>query len=94
MLLGWEDGSLGDEDTTTQSVLHGTLRGISNGSYIKEHQFRTAGWIFEDNGSQCMGSGKAITLGPKDSQCSYRSELFGLLGMITHILDICSHKMF
>ena len=82
--------SVGNEGMIAQSVLHGTLRGVSDGSYLKTHHFGTAGWIFEDNESLCMGSGKVSTPGPPDSQCSYRSELFGLLCLITHVLDICS----
>ena len=81
---------LGDNNQIAQSVFNNTLLGVSDGSFVKDHSFGTAGWVFEDTQQQVRGIGKAVTPGPLGSQCSYRSELLGILGIITHILHICA----
>lgn len=62
-----------------QAVSANSLLGVSDGSFVKDALFGTAGWISEDKGRHTSCSGKAITPGPPDSQCSYqKSELLGL----------------
>ena len=61
----------GTENGIAQSVASNTLIGVIDGSFLQEHQFGTAGWIFEDNQGMHRCNGKACTPGPQDSHCSY-----------------------
>ena len=73
-----------------QAIYNGPVLGVSDGSFILEKCFGTAGWIMEDTQGHHRVQGQAATPGPACSHCSYCSELFGLLCMVYHIIDICA----
>ena len=77
-----EDDTL---DIIKQALSTGEIRAVSDGSYRREEQYGTAGWLVEDKRRQIQLSGSLITPGPKESQCSHRSELAGILGTILNI---------
>ena len=62
---------------------------VSDGSYHPDLKHGTAAWIIRpDNNDQAI-YGNTLIPGEKDSQCSHRSELGGLIGAVKHINDIC-----
>ena len=81
-------------ETLKKALLSGDIRAVSDGSYRKEERYGTAGWILEDKRRQIQFTGSLITPGPKESQCSHRSELAGILGTILTINHTCKrHKI-
>jgi len=57
---------------------------VSNGSF--KEQFGMAAWVFyHGKMNATLGNGKLITLGYPDDQCTYRSELSGIYGIVSTI---------
>ena len=71
-----------------QSIQAGTLKVISDGSYLDTHRIGTAAWILETPDGT-VTSGRMIIPGHEDVQGSYRSELGGMYGGLTHVALIC-----
>jgi hypothetical protein len=73
-----------------ESITNGSIKAVSDGSYLSSHRIGSAAWIIEspDKISQCTG--KIHCPGPANIQGSHRSELIGILGIITHINKICN----
>lgn len=72
----------------SHSALLGTLKTVSDGSYLQEEKFGTAAWLIEPR-EHIHTKGECICPGHPDEQNSYRSELVGILGAIKHNNDIC-----
>jgi hypothetical protein len=79
----------GDIRNIIQSIHDGTAKLVSDGSYVQEKSIGSAGWIIEGNeiGNQIRGHQE--TPGPANSQCSHRSEMWGILGLVMTINAIC-----
>jgi hypothetical protein len=73
-----------------QSIETGNVIAVSDGSFLNEQQAGSAGWYIEDRQELQQLRGSIPSPGSKDSQCSHRSELVGLLGIISHINRFCS----
>ena len=80
----------GDVRNIIQSIQEGTAKLVSDGSYLKEQGIGSAGWVIEGNieGNQIRGQHE--TPGSRESQCSHRSEMWGMLGIIMSVNSICS----
>ena len=63
---------------------------VSDGSYHPDYQHGTAAWVICNRQQTAQVLGNNLTPGDKTSQCSHRSELSGLIGVVKHINDICS----
>lgn len=63
---------------------------ISDGSYDPMTHLGSAAFILGTDNPYNVGIGKIVVPGEKDTQCSHRSELAGLLGSIVHINHLCS----
>jgi hypothetical protein len=74
----------------SQSIQEGTLKLVSDGSYLETHKLGTAAWILETpNG--VTTSGRITIPGSEEVQGSYRSELGGIYGGLSHVALICKH---
>jgi hypothetical protein len=73
-----------------QSLWDGSLKAVSDGSFLASHNMGSAAWIIEtpDQSHQC--SGRTTCPGPASIQCPHRSELIGILGIATQIQQICN----
>jgi hypothetical protein len=71
-----------------QSLVDGTLKAVSDGSFLNSHKMGSAAWIIEtpDQVHQCKG--RIHCPGPANVQCPHRSKLIGILGIIHHIEHI------
>ena len=63
---------------------------VSDGSYHPDYHHGTAAWIICNRQQTAQVFGNNLTPGSKIAQCSHRSELSGLIGVVKHINDICS----
>jgi hypothetical protein len=72
------------------SIQMGTALAVSDGSFLDENNIGSAGWLIEDCNQIQILQGKLESPGDSNAQCSHRSELAGILGVITHIHKICS----
>lgn len=72
------------------SIIQGTAKAVSDGSYLSSHGIGSAAWIIESSDQSHQCKGKIHCPGPSNIQSPHRSELIGILGMITHIIQICS----
>ena len=81
--------STDDELAICKDIANGTIKAVSDGSYKSEIEAGTAGWIMENEASTTQCTGKVKVTGPGYEQCSYRSELMGILALITHIVKLC-----
>ena len=73
-----------------QSIEEGSLKIVSDGSYLESYKVGTAAWILETP-EGISTSGRMIIPGHKQSQGSYRSELGGIYGSLAHVDLICKH---
>ena len=75
--------SLHDTDRSlSEAILNKEFAFVSDGSFIQSLQYGTAGWIAENKNNTTdihLAKGSAVTPGPAHIQCSYRSELTGIL---------------
>ena len=63
---------------------------VSDGSFIKEEKVGAAAWIIESNDQLASYEGTIVTSGGAEIQNAYRSELFGILGILTSIKKLCN----
>ena len=63
---------------------------VSDGSFHPEFLIGTAGYVFDDGHNSVIGIGGHRVPGPDSSQCSYRSELFGLYLSLLTIKILCA----
>jgi hypothetical protein len=73
-----------------KSIKEGTLKVVSDGSYLDTHKAGTAAWILETP-EGLSTSGRMIIPGNQQVQGSYRSELGGMYGGLAHVHLICKH---
>jgi hypothetical protein len=71
------------------SIESGTALAVSDGSYLNTHKAGTAGWILKDGNSNQQIQGRLECPGSADAQCSHRSELAGILAVITNVNRLC-----
>ena len=65
------------------------MKVVSDGSFMqKKYRFGTAGWIAEDAEGINITKGAIIVPGPAEEQCSYRSELAGIMAVLCYIADL------
>ena len=62
---------------------------VADGSYHPEFLIGTAGYVFDDGLSSVIGTGGHRVPGPCSSQCSYRSELFGVYLSLLTVKVLC-----
>ena len=70
-------------------ILEGKAHTVCDGSYMKEHQVGSAAWIIESNDGDVFVEQSVITSGPGDIQNSYRSKLFGIMGILLYLTNQC-----
>jgi len=81
-----EDGVLLGE-----AIRSGQAKAVSDGSF--KEKFGTATWVFyHASMNATLGSGKLITLGYPEDQCTYRSELSGLYGIVSTIRELTTYQ--
>ena len=66
-----------------------TAIAVSDGSYHPDHKKGTAAWVIHDTISKAEITGNNNVPGHSTVQCSHRSELSGLIGVVQHINNIC-----
>ena len=79
----------GDIRNIIESIQNGTTTAVSDGSYIKGEEVGSAGWIIEGDQEGNQLTGQYETPGSKKSQCSHRSEMWGILGIIMTANAFC-----
>ena len=79
----------GDVQNIIDSIESGNAKAVSDGSYIREEGVGTAGWIVEGNVQGNQLKGQYETPGSKSSQCSHRSKMWGILGIIMTVNAFC-----
>lgn len=77
-----------DGKALAQLIREGAAIGLSDGSY--KQQYGTAGFILYSNTPDCSFVGMLPCLGPFHQHDAYRSELSGLLALVTALQAICS----
>ena len=77
-------------ETLINAIRSGNANAVSDGSYQKEWDLCSAGWIIASPDAEVKGGG--IIPGPEKSSSAYRGELGGLLGLVLVIyaLEIIS----
>ena len=73
-----------------QSIKEGSLKVVSDGSYLDTHKVGTAAWMLETP-EGISTSGRMIIPGNEQAQGSYRSELGGIYGGLSHVALISKH---
>ncbi len=68
---------------------YGNVIAVSDGSYKESSGLGSAAWTIESLDGQSYISGTSISPGPLSIQNSYRSELVGLLAIVTKIQQLC-----
>jgi hypothetical protein len=89
----WLLGSTSNPPNTASirhSIENGSALAVSDGSFSDTRKAGTAGWIIEDSNQAQQLRGTAQSPGSAEAQCSHRSELLGILGIICHINQFCS----
>ena len=81
---------VGDVDNIIQSLQNGTTKSVSDGSYVREEGTGSAGWIIEGDNEGNQLIGQYETPGSRNSQCSHRSEMWGILGLIMTVNAFCA----
>jgi hypothetical protein len=76
-------------DVIKHSIEEGTATAVSDGSFSASEQRGSAGWIIEDDDQLQSIHGQIECPGSPTSQCAHRSELSGILGIITHVNYLC-----
>jgi hypothetical protein len=79
----------GNIDNIILSIQQGTAKAVSDGSYVAREGTGSAGWIIEGSVEGNQLRGQQETPGSRDSQCSHRSEMWGILGAVMTINDLC-----
>jgi hypothetical protein len=71
------------------SIENRTAVAVSDGSYLENQKAGSARWVLEDDTQSIQILGSSACPGAPEVQCSHRSELTGLLGIITHVNALC-----
>ena len=79
----------GDIRNIIESIQNGTSKSVSDGSWVKEKGVGSAGWIIEGSTQGNQIRGQYETPGSESSQCSHRSEMWGVLGIIMSVNSFC-----
>jgi hypothetical protein len=79
----------GEIDDVIQAIQQGTARAVSDGSYVESEGIGAAGWIVEGTREGNQIRGQQETPGSAASQCSHRSEMWGMVGIILTVNAIC-----
>ena len=79
----------GDVFNIIQSIQEGTTKSVSDGSFVDEESVGSAGWIIEGSNKGNQIRGQSETPGSKESQCSHRSEIWGILGIVMSVNALC-----
>ena len=74
------------------SLLQGTARGVSDGSFLKQYSFSTSSWTIYDPQTGAALIGANVLPGPPESQGSYRGEAGGLYGMVYAVCAIMEYS--
>ena len=75
-----------------QGIIQGTARAVSDGSFLDSWQAGTSSWIIVASPTdQSPLQGVNWVNGLADIQSAYRSELAGVIGMLTCIWTLCKH---
>ena len=80
---------LRDDLTLAEAITRYVAICVSDGSFHPEFQIGTAGYVFDDGDNSVVGMGGHRVPVPPQSQCSYRSELFGIYLVLLTVKVIC-----
>ena len=73
-----------------QYLLEGhNLTAVSDGSFHPEYKIGTSAWVIKHPADNRAIYGDNLVPGSDDIQCSHRSELTGLIGVVRHMNLIC-----
>ena len=73
-------------DTIIEHINHGTAIAVTDGSYYESHSYGTAAWCIASPSFQILTEGKSIVPGIASIHNSFRSEIVGILAILT-VLD-------
>ena len=79
----------GNRDHLANQLQDHSLLAVSDGSYIQTSSAGASAWIIETEDQSSSIEGTLITSGEAAVQNSYRSELFGILAILTSINNLC-----
>ena len=81
--------SFGSRQQLAQKIGEGKAEAVSDGSFNKESSAGAAAWIIcSDDDEHAIING-CITTGHPEIQNPYRSELFGILGILIDVTNLC-----
>ena len=80
----------GELEHIIRSIQEKTAIAGCDGSYKSEENSCGASWWIEDEHSQAQIKGSNIPTGHDDIQSPYRSEIFGVLGLLTDLYQLCN----
>ena len=81
--------TVGDEQYLVEQIVSESLVAVSDGSYIETDHVGAAAWIIETLDQSTSMEGTVVVSGDGTIQNSYRSELFGILGILVCINKLC-----
>ena len=80
---------LDDGQSLVAAILASKARCVADGSFHPQYEIGTTAYVFDDGRDNIIGMGGHRVPGPKSSQCSYRSELFGIYLSLLIIQQVC-----
>ena len=76
-------------DNDTNALIHaiktGTAVAVCDGSYYESSGYGTAAWCLTDSTNELIVKGSSIVPGEESVQCSFRSEMVGILAILTYL---------
>ena len=80
---------LPQEHRIATAIRNNSAIAVSDGSFHPEHKKGTAAWIIHDLTTKAEVRGNNNVPGHSSAQCSHRSELCGIIGVVQHVNQIC-----
>ena len=80
---------LPQEHRIATAIRNNSAIAVSDGSFHPEHKKGTAAWIIHDCNTKAEVHGNNNVPGHSSVQCSHRSELSGIIGVVHHVNQIC-----
>ena len=82
--------NVGSRIELAEHLKEGNVQAVSNGSFIQAEMVGSAAWIIESTDGTISTESTIITSGEAKIQNPYRSELFGILGILATIQQLCN----
>ena len=80
---------LGEKDQIAQQLQSESLIAVCDGSFLKSESAGAAAWVLETDDQNSSMEGSLVVPGAEADQNAYRSELFGILGVLVMVTAIC-----